>query len=142
MAFYVDSCIYINLWQKEVAVSGKKFWQISENFFKMCDFNNQIIFYSGFVLKELQWVAPGAFAEEEAVFADSRFKKVIALVEDYEAARKLEAISNFSICFFDCMHVVLAGRMNAILVTRDNDLISFAGNRCKAMKPEDCFKEN
>lgn len=140
MSFYVDSCIYLNLWQKETARSGRELWRIAENFFNKCDAYNQAIIYSGFVLKELKWISPVAFAEKEAVFADSRFKKVLALVEDYEAARKLEVLSNFSISFFDCMHVVLSKKMNAILVTRDNALIGFAD--CKVMKPEDCFKEN
>lgn len=142
MAFYVDSCIYLNLWQKEVAASGKELWKISEVFFNMCDFNNQTILYSGFVLKELQWIAPEAFAVNKDVFSDLRFKKVFAVMKDYEAARKFESASNFGISFFDCMHVVLAGKMNAVLITRDNDLIDFATGRCKVMKPKDCFKEN
>jgi len=136
MSFYVDTCIYLNLWQGEER-EEVKFWRIAEEFFKRCDAEKSTIIYSGFVRKELQRIAPDAFARNKLIFTDSRFNKITASSEDYSAARVLESASNFSIGFFDCMHIVLTIKAGAILVTRDRALIEFAVQRCRVARPEE-----
>ena len=54
--FYVDSCIYINLWQKEGNKRfGKPYWKIAKEFFEKYN-NNSMFYYSGFLLKELKHI--------------------------------------------------------------------------------------
>ncbi len=136
MSCYIDTCIYLNLWQKEES-GAKKFWLIAEEFFKRCDAEKSTIIYSGFVRKELQRIAPEAFARNKLIFTGDRFNKITASSEDYSAARALESASNFSISFFDCMHIVLTIKVGAILVTRDRALIEFAVQRCRVARPEE-----
>jgi predicted nucleic acid-binding protein len=51
-------------------------------------------------------------------------------------ARRLEKEFNYEISFFDCLHVVLARKEKAILITRDEKLIMFGSKYCKVSKPE------
>ncbi len=138
MSFYVDSCIYLNLWQIEESPAGKKLWKCALDFFEYAERENMVICFSGFVLKEIEFVlAEGEFEKRKKLFQNERLKKIIAAPENYEEARKLESASGFSISFFDCMHIVLANKSRSILITRDNKLIDFALAYCRVAKPED-----
>lgn len=56
-SFYVDACIYINLWQKEgYKRFGTPYWKIAKDFFEKYDDEKNIIYYSGFLLKEMKFV--------------------------------------------------------------------------------------
>lgn len=48
-SYYIDSCIYLNLWQKEVAPDGFKLWKVAEAFLRKIGENNGIIYYSGYL---------------------------------------------------------------------------------------------
>ena len=54
--YYVDSCIYLNLWKKETGIFGKPYWKIAKRFFEKAELQNSIIYYSGYLLKELSFV--------------------------------------------------------------------------------------
>lgn len=139
MAFYVDSCIYLNLWQKEES-NEKQFWRYALQFFDAVERAKEIIFFSGFVLKELSFILhPEEFLLKKQIFTDdARFKRIIATNGDYNTARKFESEAHFEISFFDCMHLVLAKRANAVLITRDKKLTDFALSKdCLVAKPED-----
>src|SRR3989344_9619658 len=105
MAFYVDSCIYINLWKNEVDFTGKKLYEITSNFLKMTESNNHTIYFSKFVLKELKFIlGEDLFEIIKSTFNRSNFKEIICTREDQQKARKLESLSKFKIGFFDCIH--------------------------------------
>jgi len=142
MPFYVDSCIYINLWQAEINRKYQPLWKFALDFLEHVEKLNEVIYVSGFVVKELGFVLElEEFKQKIVLFEDeSRFKRVIATQEDYEAGRRLESASNFDISFYDCMHVVLSRRLNAILITRDNKLLDFARNYCQTARPEEIVK--
>ena len=43
--FYVDTCIYLNLWQKEKGIIfGKPFWLIAKEFFEYAENQDSVIF--------------------------------------------------------------------------------------------------
>jgi len=137
MAFYVDSCIYLNLWKKEER-GEVKFWKLAEDFFKRVQKAEQIIYISPFVMKELSFRFDTNTLRYrlEEIRRSSIFENVEASRDDYREARRLESASGFEISFFDCMHMALAKRIGAILVTRDNKLLDFASGFCTVGRPE------
>lgn len=137
--YYVDTSIYLNLWQKEVhSKTGKPFWKITKDFLQKAEDSNITIYYSGFVLRELYYILGDDFKEKVEIFLDkTKFRKVFALPHDYEFARKIEIDSNYEIGFFDCLHIVLSRKYGSILITRDNKLIEHARRYCKVGRPED-----
>ena len=138
MAFYVDSCIYLNLWKREEC-NDKLFWKIATNFFERVQKTGEIIYISPFVMKELSFRLNTSTLQCRLgeIRSSSMFENIEANRDDYKEARRLESASEFEISFFDCMHVVLARRMGAVLVTRDNKLLDFAYIFCSVGRPED-----
>ena len=109
------------------------------NFFEAAERRGDVIYYSGFVLKELNFVlTPKEFNIKKRLFEEVIFKRVFAEELDYAAARSLERTAGFKVSFFDCLHTVLAKRMNAILITRDRELMEIAGKSdCSVARPEE-----
>ena len=137
---YIDSCIYLNLWQKEGNEKfGVPYWKISEDFFENCTKENVTIYYSCFVLKELKFVlAENEFKEKRKLF-DS-FKKISISDEEISLARKIESELRYEISFYDIIHILLALKTNSILVTRDKKLLIAAKKYSViAKKPEEIF---
>ncbi|MDP1695305.1 MAG: PIN domain-containing protein [archaeon] len=139
MKYYIDTSVYLNLWQKETDYKTKfKFWKAAEEFLQKAEDENSLILYSGFVMKELMYILGDLFYEKREIFFDeTRFKKIFADVKDYNFARELEKEFNFDISFFDCIHITLAMKEKAILISRDKKLIEYAKKYCEAGKPED-----
>lgn len=141
--YYVDSCIWLNLFKNEGDESkGTPYWKIAQDFLEKIMFSEHEIVYSGFVLKEIKHKL-----DDDKLFKDRhdfmkqepKFSFVKALDEDYQFARKLESEFNFEISFFDCQHVAICKRLNCILVTRDNKLIEAARRYIESDKPENLF---
>ncbi len=143
-SFYLDSCIWLNLFKKEGDSSkGAPYWKIAEDFINKVMFSeDKEIIYSGLILREIQFKLDNEtlFKEKtEFLKGESKFRFVEVTKEDYSAARKLESKSEFEISFYDCLHVSICKRLNLVLVTRDNELMSFAKEYVIAKKPEDLF---
>jgi len=114
--------------------------KIEEDFIDKIMFSNdKEILYSGFILKELQFILNRdklyndkyGFLKEE-----SECKFIKSIEEDKILARKLESESGFEISFYDCLHIAICKRTNSVLVTRDYNLIDFAKNYIEVQKPE------
>ena len=139
--FYVDTCIYLNLWQKESdAKQGIPFWQLAKDFFDKYDNDETTFYYSGFVLKELKYIlSEEEFNKKQMLFRFSpNFKKLILSTDELEQARKIEAALDYEISFYDIIHMLLAKKANAILVTRDNKLLDAARKyNVAASRPEE-----
>jgi predicted nucleic acid-binding protein len=136
--FYIDSCIWLNLWKKEGNVKkGKPYWKIAKEFIDKTD--NEQLNYSGFVLKEIKFKLDNEhiFQEKLRFLKKSRFKYIKSTEEDYSFARKLEIKINYQISFFDCLHISICKRLNLILITRDSELIDIAKEYIKVYKPEE-----
>jgi len=137
-SFYLDSCIWLNLFKKEGdSTKGIPYWKIAEDLIKQIKENNNEIIVSSSVLKELSFKAGNIFKIIEKFFEDEKYIKMIEFIEeDYTFARKLESKSGFEISFYDCLHIAMCKRLNFILVTRDNLLIDFARDYIEVQKPE------
>ncbi len=125
--YYVDSCIYLNLWKKEVDESGNLLWKFAKEFFEKAEDENSIIYYSGFLLKELMFIlSTEEYLNKRELFESSpNFKKVMLSQEEYDLAGKIKN-ENAQISFFDIIHTLFAKKTDSILVTRDKELIEFA----------------
>lgn len=124
----MDSCIYLNLWKKEVDESGDLLWKFAKEFFEKLEDNNSVIYYSGYLLRELMF----AFDEKQFINKlelfnySSIFKRVNLTKEEYQEAQKLKNTLASNVSFFDILHTLFAKKTNSVLVTRDEDLIEFA----------------
>jgi len=138
--FYLDTCIWLNLFKKEGnETKGKPYWEIAKEFIENIIFSKEKeIFYSGFVLKELMFILEEEKFKEKIHFlrSDEKFIFVKAINEDYLLARKIESESGYRISFYDCLHIAVCKRLNFVLVTRDQELINFAKKYISAEKPE------
>jgi len=139
--FYVDACIYLNLWQEEGDEKlGIPYWKSAKDFFERYDHDDSVIYYSGFLLKELRFILTGReFNKKSRLFRQSpNFKKIFMSTEEYNQARRIESELNYEISFFDIIHMLLARKSNSILVTRDKKLLGIAGEYSViAKKPEE-----
>ncbi|MBU1198833.1 MAG: PIN domain-containing protein [Nanoarchaeota archaeon] len=139
-AYYVDSCIWLNLFKKEGDFrKGKPYWKIAEEFIKKIMFSrNQEITYSGIVIKEIIFNVNKNLFEQNSYFFEKepniRFVKVTP--EDKNFAREIESKFDYEISYYDCIHIALCKRFNMILVTRDKKLINLAKKIIKVKKPE------
>jgi len=139
--YYVDSCIYLNLWKKEVDDSGALLWKYAEEFFEKVENENSIIYYSGYLLKELLFTSDeNKFIEKLELFNySSNYQRIDLTKEEFEYAKKLKD-ANFELSFFDIIHALLASKTNSILITRDKGLLEFAKTiHVIAKKPEECL---
>lgn len=138
-SFYVDSCIYLNLWQKEGNEKlGKPYWKIAQNFFENCSRKNKTIFYSRFILKEMKFIlTQEKYRDKIKLFDSLLFARIDASTEDICKARKIESELRYEISFYDIIHILLALKTDSILVTRDKLLLESARKYSViAKKPE------
>jgi len=133
--YYVDACIWLNLFKKEGdETKGVPYWKLAKDFLEK---ENKIII-STIVLKELSFKLGDQFQEKLKFFKETNFIEIIKTVpEDYDVARKFEDEEEFKISFYDYLHVAIAKRKNIPLITRDRDLINFADKHIEVYKPED-----
>ncbi|MFH1290716.1 MAG: PIN domain-containing protein [Nanoarchaeota archaeon] len=127
--YYVDSCIYLNLWQKETSQKTKApFWRFAKEFFEEAQNNNATIYYSGYLLRELMFIlSEKEFKQKRELFESSpNFKKIRLSQEEYQLARKIESNIEFEISFYDIIHMLLAKKTKSTLITRDRKLKEIA----------------
>ncbi len=138
-SYYVDSCIYLNLWQKEF-VNGVALWELAKEFFDKVEEREDIIYYSGFILKEIMYIlSENEFKQKRELFnSNPRFIKEVLTSKEYQDAREIEIRISYEISFYDIMHILLARKTNSILITRDKKLIEISKKLgVEAKKPEE-----
>ena len=139
--FYLDTCIWLNLFKKEGdSTKGTPYWRIAKDFIEKVIFSDdKEIIYSGLILKEIKFKFKNdeIFKEKELFFKEEiKFRFVKTAEEDYSFARKLESELMYELSFYDCLHIAICRRLNLVLVTRDADLIRFARRYVHVSKPE------
>ena len=136
--FYLDSCIWLNLFKKEGdETKGIPFCKLAKDFIEKIMFSEKDeIIYSGFILKELKHILSEKEFNEKLLFLKNEFKFIKATEKDYDFARKLESELKYEISFFDCLHIAVCKRLDLVLVTRDELLIKYAKDLIKVNKPE------
>jgi len=124
MNYYVDTCIYVNLFNKEVAENGFSYWEIARKFFDKISRDGDLIYYSGYLLKELSYVlGDELFIENISTFLHSgNFIKAKLTNQEYIESKWIHKV-NKNIGFFDVTHMLLAKKTKTILVTRDKELL-------------------
>ena len=129
MLYYIDTCIWLNLFKKEGdPAKGIPYWKTAKEFIdRIITSPNDKIIYSSTILRELQiHLGEQSYLEKRKLLEKLNFLKIEVLKEDMIAARKLESKYNFEIGFYDILHMTAAKRLGAILVTRDALLIKIA----------------
>ena len=142
--FYVDTCIWLNLFKKEGDASkGVPYWKIAEKFIVNVTISESSeIIYSPVILREIESkLGNNSLFEEKlkSMSKENKFRFVDIDEEDKIFARKLESESSYEISFYDCMHIAICKRLGLILVTRDKKLLDFAASYIDAEKPENLF---
>ena len=102
-SFYVDACIYLNLWQKEGdETQGIPYWKLAEDFFEKLEEIDAIIYYSGFLLKELKFIlSDDEFSNKTKLFKTSpNFMKIELSDDEFKQARKIESELDYEISFY------------------------------------------
>ncbi|MGM5484106.1 MAG: type II toxin-antitoxin system VapC family toxin [Nanobdellota archaeon] len=138
--FFVDTCIWLNLFKREGDSSkGKPYFKISEDFLEKVMFSKELeIYYSGLILKEIKYILEDDLLfEDKKNFMRKEFFFAKASSSDYILGRKIESELNYELSFFDSMHIAMAFRLKCTLVTRDKDLLKLSKNYVKSSKPED-----
>lgn len=139
--YYIDTCVWINIFKKEGSNKGKPYGKISKKFIrKVISSKSDTIFYSGIVLRELQLkLNPEEYDYAiKSIEEIDRFIRIDLLEEDKKKARQLESKYDFEISFYDLLHLVISKRLNLMLITRDKELIYAAReNSVDARTPEE-----
>lgn len=140
-SFYVDSCIWLNLFKEEGdSTKGIPYWKTAKDFIEKVIFSeDEEIIYSGLILKEIKFKLnnENLFKEKFEFFKkEEKFRFVKVIEGDYEFARKLESELKYELSFYDCLHIAICKRSNFVLVTRDENLIKFARKFILVEKPE------
>lgn len=140
--YYIDTCIWLNLFKKEGNPSkGKPYWEIAEEFIEKIKSDEEIkILCSIFIIREIESkLGDKEMFKEKRDFIKNEVKAefVNATKEDYNLARKLESESGYEVSFYDCLYIAMCRRGGFVLVTRDRKLIEFAKKYISVSKPED-----
>ena len=137
--YYVDTCIWLNLFKKEGdATKGKPYWKIAEEFIKYIEKTRNDLIVSTIILKELEHKLG-----EGIIFAKEYFKQkgFITIIKtensDYTLARELEKDFGYELGFYDCINIAISRRLDLHLITRDKELLDKAKKLIKANRPED-----
>lgn len=138
--FYVDTCVYLNLWKKEIDEKGNPLWLSARNFFELATINNSRIFYSGFILKELLFlISTKDYLEKRGFLEENKmFERVSLTEEEYQEAVNFKNKTKTNCSLFDIIHIILANKTNSILITQDKELLDLAEYfQVMAKKPEE-----
>ncbi len=138
MKYYIDTCIWLNLFKKEGDPSkGVPYWEIAERFIEEVISFGDKIYFSGIILKEIKNKLPEEKYEESIIYLKEKSLKINLIEDDYSFARKLESEWEYEIGFYDCIHVAVCKRLEMILVTRDKALIKEAKKYISVIRPEE-----
>lgn len=128
--YYVDSCIWLNLFNKETRViQGLPVWKIAALFLEQ---KQGRLFSSTFVLEEVGYKTN----EKNADVIEALTECIVATSEDMAFGRDIESKESYILSFFDCMHIALAKRKGLTLITRDKELLWRGQKYVEVMKPE------
>ena len=128
--YYVDTCIWLNLFNKEQAkVQGLPVWKIAELFLKQ--YKKDII-CSEFVTIEI--VSKG---EKEKLIIIQEYASYIQIsTEEERLAREIESQESYNLSFYDCMHLAICKTRGYTLITRDKELLDRGEKYITTLKPE------
>ncbi|MAE13746.1 hypothetical protein CMO92_04220 [Candidatus Woesearchaeota archaeon] len=134
---YVDTCIWLNIFKKEIGPSRAiPFWKSAQTAIHSAFSSHYEIMASTIILKELEYKVGKNFRDIQRLFKQIPIYLEKTKREDYDFARILEKKHSYCIGFCDCLHIAIAKRKNAVLITRDKKLIEIARRYIEVKKPE------
>jgi predicted nucleic acid-binding protein len=119
MRYYIDTCIFLNIWKKEVGPDSETpLYETSETFLRHA-LEHHTVLISTVTLQELAGnLAPTEFN----LLSDSLLNRTQVIEIDEHAVEKALSVKHYA----DTLHLLLARQHNAVLVTRDKRLIQRA----------------
>ena len=138
MKYYVDTCIWLNLFKREQGcINDFPSLNISKDFVDQATSLHRQLLISPVVLKELAFKLNAEFDEKHEILKQQPCVSFVPTVaEDYTVARDIETKHNYRISFGDCLHIAITRRLNVVLVTRDAQLILVGKEYVEVLKPE------
>ncbi|MBI5798199.1 PIN domain-containing protein [Candidatus Woesearchaeota archaeon] len=129
--YYVDSCIWLNLLNKEqIKIQGLPVWKIAELFLQQ--YKGDIII-SDFVRREI--IRKINFPEA-ILLIEKNAEAIVVKEEEITLAREIESKERYRLSFFDCIHIATAKTRNYTLITRDKELLLRGKEYSNTLKPE------
>jgi predicted nucleic acid-binding protein len=141
--YYLDTCIWLNLFKKERNADGNiDYHKIVMDFLDtIMKYEDSQIIISSPILKELKHKAGDKFDMINEFLNKEEVLLIATLDSDFRSARKIESDNHYQISFFDCLHIAFSKRFDAILVTRDRKLIEIGRRYIFVSRPEDLMPE-
>jgi hypothetical protein len=108
--FYGDTCIYLNLWQKEINENEEPLWLYAKNLLEYAQSNNCTIFLFGFYLKRITVLASSQdyLSKREFLEDNKIFTKASLSEEEYKEAIKIKNAIKTYCSLFDIIKILLA----------------------------------
>lgn len=136
-AYYVDTCIWLNLLKKEERF-GVKYWEIAEDFLEK---HKEKIVISTAVTKELSRTLGDDYWKAKNFICLYRIPVVKPSFQEYKEAKIIQE-EHPLLSFSDCLHIVIARNMQALLITRDKALIRKGRNYLPVARPEEVNQQS
>jgi predicted nucleic acid-binding protein len=134
--YYVDTCIWLNLFKKEER-DGIKYWEIVEEFME----DNHDLVISPAVLGELHEKLGKNYEDIISFFKENTVQLELIQLKDYSSARSIQEEQENILSFKDCVHITIARRIGAVLITRDRELIIRGNEYVHTFRPEEINKQ-
>ena len=142
MRFYVDTCVFLNVWKNETGHNPAwPLWKRSKDFLAFAIQHHEVI-TSQAVIRELRFhLPPSLFDKKKADMMASGIAVLQVPERLAPRARKIESEEQFSISYYDILHLLMAQEQSAILITRDKGLLSLAKRKGVATGTPDQFMQ-
>ncbi len=129
--YYVDACIWLNLFNKEQAkVQEVPVWKIAEFFLKQYKGN---IITTPFVIQEVE----SKILQKSHVLILKGSAEILRISpEEQVLAREIESQESYNLSFYDCIHLAIAKTRGYTLITRDKELLERGKKYTSTLKPE------
>jgi predicted nucleic acid-binding protein len=123
MKYYIDTCIFLNVWKREVGPNKKKPFYLSAHKF-LQQYSDKLLISTAVLYELEKQLTPQEFEER---CAQLKKCEIISIPQDVEEqAKRIYQEIEERISMSDIIHMLLAEREGAILITRDRALIRTA----------------
>jgi len=141
MRVYIDTNVFLNVWFREVdPKTGKELWRFSAEFLKrLGDFQS---FTSRSVIAEIKKVLSESGIDEQKIL--ERVEAVKIVVDEIVKIIKADRVEALRLMdergiedVFDARNAAICKRLNAVLVSRDRELVNKLKGYVRVAEPEE-----
>ena len=139
-SFYLDSCIWRDYYENRFGQKGKPIGRFALHFLTKIIEKKEIIFFSELIIKELKAYLLDDNINEmfRILFHSNILHKINIDDEDYKKAKEWALLRDIPAS--DAAHAIMAGKNDAILVTRDNHFEKLK-DIVEVKKPEEIYSQ-